>query len=433
MRHLFPKCGCAVLLLLLAAPVCVPRDQRSFQWPDVEPVHRDYKFMSADKANVNLPILGLNGKPLYRFRCVPDFPHENGTIGALGCYLISIASPDDELDSPSLLTENPLDGMVGHTRGEFSVFALENACADYPEHGSRRTFRLRRMKVSISIYDVEMIDIINHQIPSQTTKAIRAFGVSVTVTPDATALSAIAERVPYAPPKAKNALDAWNPLPDCHTVIPAHVPGEMTQAFVLQHGLAGPFPQIVPMERSVLLVASDLQLFDFAFPGDLMPPKSRMISFAILSSDGNRAYDFACSGYTTGGRFERYGIVCGLFLPEKEFNLLEPGFDPYSRMNPDQILPDQLCGDCGNYPGWGIRREFGLRGMKLIMYLSDPVFVTGTFGDRALSSVRLKVRVEPDPSTASPFASPPSTIYWGAGGGPDSCRTVLVASAQSVH
>jgi hypothetical protein len=156
-----------------------------------------------------------------------------------------------------------------------------------------------------------------------------------------------------------------------------------------------------------------------------------MVSFPVLSRDGNHIYDFACSGYATGGRFERYGIVCGLFLLGKDFNLLADGVDPYSRMNPSEILPGQLYDDCGGYPGWGRRRVFRLRGMKLTMLLSDPIFVTGDFEDRALASVRLRVQVEPYPSATSTVSAPPTTIYWGVTHGPHTCAAVLVAPGQA--
>jgi hypothetical protein len=425
----FSNVRCLALLLCLGAVNLPVRKESSVKWPDIEPVQRDYRFTSASQADVRIPILGVDSKPLYLFRCTPDLAFETGIIGALACYLITADGEDNGIDSVTLLTDDPLDNMVAHGRGQLSSYELEKACASYPEHGSTRTFRLRGMKLTIRVKDVEFAQSPNPHIPAQVIRGIHSLSLEVSVTSDATAISAVAEPVPYAPPRLKNSLDPWSDIPDCSTVIPAHVAGELTDAFIVQQGLSGPFPLVTPEEKSLQLEANKMQGHDFAFPGYPMPPKARMFSFPILGPEGNRVYDFACSGYTTGGRFQRYGIVCGLFLPEKEFNLLADGVDLYSRMNPSQILPDQLYAGCADYPGWGTRRVFRLRGMRLTMLLSNPVFVSGDFGDRALASLRLHVQIEPDSSVTSPVAKPPTVVYWGVAPGPHPCAEVPAAPA----
>lgn len=432
MKTFCVKLSYVVLLLTLFRLGSSAMGTTTFQWPEIRPVQKGYKFLAANRADVTIPILGVDGKTLYRFRCTPDLPSD-GTIGALACYLITAESEDDGIDSRTLLTDDPMDDVVAHSRGQIWAYDLSQDCADYPEYGTDRTFRLRGMRVTLRVREVQFASTRKPHNPTQSVNWIHAFRFAVTVAPDRDAVSAVAEPVRYAPPSLSDGTDPWNTAPNCGAVIATHVPGDLTDVFVERQGLSGPFPEVARTEKTVVLDASKMQGYDFAFPAYPMPPKARMYSFPVLSSEGKHVYDFSCSGYATGGRFERYGIVCGLFLPEKDFNLLADGVDPYSRMSPSEILPDQLYGACGDYPGWGRRREFRLRGMRVTMTLSNPEFAPSDFEDRALVSAQLRVQIEPDPSATSLVAAPPTTIYWGVRHGPEPCDVALVAPSQASH
>jgi hypothetical protein len=117
-----------VLLLGLGAINSPAQSRITFRWPEILPVHKGYKFLTASQADVDIPILGVDGKALYRFRCTPDFPADDGSIGALACYLITVATPENGIDTPTLLNDDPLDDMVAHGRGQISSYELENVC-----------------------------------------------------------------------------------------------------------------------------------------------------------------------------------------------------------------------------------------------------------------------------------------------------------------
>jgi len=413
-----------------------------FEWPQVRPTDQSYAFPIASRADVNLLIVSMAGSPLYRFRCVPDFPAESGTMDGLGCYLIVAGSKDDELDSATLLDDDPMEQRIPHGRGQIWTDAVRASCASYPEYGAERHFRLRGMKITLRMTSVEFGPNEEYQNPTRTVGTIRSFGLKVTVAPDPGAMSAIAEPIPIVPPTWKKPLNSWNAHPDCSTVVPAHVPGNVTDGLMEKQGLLGPFPPVASQEKTLVLNAEQEQGHDFAFLRTPMPPDARMVSWSISGPGHEHLYDVACSGYEAAGgpdlqgnviprRFDRYGIVCGLFLPGKDFNLLADGVDRYSQMNPAQILPGQLFGECGDYPDWGRHRVFHLRGMRLTMRFADPVFTTGDFAPHALASARLALQVEPDPSATSPVAAPPETIYWGILNGPNPCQNVLVAPNKS--
>jgi hypothetical protein len=347
--------------------------------------------------------------------------------------MMTADSKDQGVDTPTLLKGDPIDDMVAHSRGQIWASEIDRDCANYPEYGTQRTFRLRGMKVSVEIKDADFAPAFNTAGTLFMERAIRSFSLQVILTSDPTALSATAEPVPFAPPKLMALGAGKEGSQGCSTVMTAHVLGNLSDGFVERQGLSAPFPGVAHAEKMLALDARKLQGYEFAFPGYTMPSKDRMVSFPLLSPAGNHIYDFACSGYATGGRFQRYGIVCGLFLPGKDDNLLADSVDPYSRMSPSEILPDQLYGECGDYPEWGLRRTFSLRGMRLTLILSDPVFETGDLEDRVLRSVRLRVQVVPEPSVNSPVAGPPQNIYWGIAHGPHPCRALLVAPSQASH
>jgi len=423
----------SVLFLLMVVFFSI-QESASLRWPQVRPLSKVYSFPSASKASVNLPIYGSDGKVLYSFRCQPSSLSNTESVSGLVCYLILAGAPDAP-DDFTLLNDNPIDTNAFHGRGQLSAPNLQGNCAGYPEYGRERTFRLRGMKLTILATDPEIVSVPSASQPSRTSAAIRALGLEITVTPDPGAISAIAEPVPFAQPKWNEPLNQFNAMPDCRDVVRTHVLGNLHDGFVEREHLSAPFPLATLFETTIALDAEKLQGYEFAFPGESMPPRARMVSIPVPGAHGNPFYDFACSAYESAGgeikgqlvprQFDRYGIVCGLFMPGKDLNLLADGVDPYSRTTPDQILPDQLYGNCADYPDWGKQREFRLRGIKLTLQFSAPVFTIGDFASHALASVQMHLRVEPDPSATSPVADSPKIIYWGVSNGPNACGTVL--------
>lgn len=430
--------GTVSLLLILWASIPWGPANEPFRWPHVAPLQQSYNFPVASRAEVNLPIRSTGGRQLYLFRCLADYPVEDGTIEGLGCYMILADAKDDGLDSDTLLNDDPMELRIPHGRGQIWSDALEAGCASYPGYGAKRAFRLRGMRITVQVTSVKFGPTREYQNPTRTVSTIRSLGLVVTVASDAGAVSAISEPIPVGPPRWKEPVNSWDAHPDCNSVVPAHVPGDLSDGLLNEQAISGPFPPAARQDWSHLLHAEHDYSSQFAFLRQPMPSDARMFSWAITDAKGQHLYDFACSGYEIAGganlrgnvrprSFDRYGTVCGLFLPRKDFNLLADGVDPYSQMNPAQILPGQLFGECGDYPDWGRQRVFHLRGMRLTMHFSDPVFTTGDFAPHALVSARLDLNVEPDPSATSPVAAPPETIYWGILNSANPCHQVLVA------
>ncbi len=105
----------------------------AFKWPQVQPVARSYFFSTAGAAEIKLPIQSVDGRPIYLFKCAPGDKHADGSIENLECGLgYSSYNPDED---DSLLTEDPFDGSIAHTRGEIWANELMGACAHYSEWG----------------------------------------------------------------------------------------------------------------------------------------------------------------------------------------------------------------------------------------------------------------------------------------------------------
>ena len=407
------------------------------RWPAVKPVSEIYHFSDASPAVVNLIIRSVDDTPLYQLRCIPLFEGPHHSIEVLECYLNSPHSDDDP--EASLLNEDPLDRAAWHSRGEIRASELAEACGDYPEYGRVRNFRFRGMKLTLKLSQVELISIPNPT-PSQRGKperplmhAFRQFRLAVKVEPDPNAVSSIAEppsfaRPPYAP---KNPSDPDDPVgfsASCETIIPAHVPGVVTEEYVRKEGLGGPYPAIAPVNKSFAIVGTS-EPRRFMFPDAPLPSEAMVVYLPIHSVDGKIEYKFECSAYnvpTEEGRIDRHGIVCGLFAHGKKVNLLGDSVDPYSRMTRAQILPDQLYGSCGDYPEWGTLRQFSLRGFHLRLRFSDPVFTQGEFAEHALQRVNLDVKIEPDPTAVAPVALPIKYIYWWFLKPTNTCNKILV-------
>jgi len=432
--------GFAFLLLSLGASAPWAGQKTPFRWPEIKPTSKSYNFQVASRTDALVRVEDPEGEVLYVLGCLADFPAEDGTAAGIGCYLVLAGSEDAGLNSATLLNDDPMERRIPHGRGQIWADALQGSCASYPEYGAERTFSLRGMKIVIRVRDVVFGAPREYQNPARTVSTILSLAMKITVISDPGALSAISEPIPIGPPKSRELDNPWNSHPDCSSLVPAHIPGNLSDRSVEKEAMSGPFPHVARQQTSLLLNADLEEDSPVTSVRQPMPPRSRMISWRVQGPDGGHVYDFACSGYEAAGgsfdgrdiprRFDRYGVVCGLFLPGKDFNLLAENLDPYSLMSPAQILPAQLHGDCNNYPEWGGERVFRLRGMRLTMRFSDAVFTMGDFGARALVSARLALEVEPDPEASSPVALGPKIIYWGFLGGLLPCRAVLVPAVS---
>jgi hypothetical protein len=120
-------------------------------WPKVAGLHETYHFSSAKKAAVDLVLLGGDGKGLYSLQCHnytyegdPDFVYS----GEFECKLVPVNGPETY---STLFTENPRQSADWDSRARFFSSDLVGDCADYPDYGAKRNFRLRGMHIILEI------------------------------------------------------------------------------------------------------------------------------------------------------------------------------------------------------------------------------------------------------------------------------------------
>jgi hypothetical protein len=421
MRNLF----LILIALLFSASAVLGQEISPKEWPRIAPLKKSYTFPDMSNPVVDLVIPAADGTPLYRLECRSGDAYEGKDFdysGDLECRLNSAAGKDAYR---TLLTYQPVQPRDWESRARFLVSDVEGRCGDYPEYGRVRTFRLRGMRLRLSLGFMAHGSLFPSN-PGHPASAAMRF--SIEARPDPAALSQIAEDVPYLDPVVAE------PTPGtrtCVPVVPKHVAGAPSTDSVRQR-LGPPFPSIASTEanREIPppkgLTPTKLLHLD-PYPPDA-PADTQLVYLPIRSSAGAPAYAFECADY--GPKLDRAGFRCGLFLEGQDINLLEDDADPYTRRSRAHFLARQLQGKCGEYPEWGAVRHFHLRGMQLTVELSGMRFSPPEKGadadEEILERARIRVRVEPEPSASSPVALPSRILDWDNAAGPGTCTQVLV-------
>jgi hypothetical protein len=422
MRNLF----LVLMALLFSASVVLAQETSPREWPRIAPLKKSYTFPDMSNPAVDLVIPAADGTPLYRLECRSGDAYEGVDFdysGDIECRLNSAAGKDAYR---TLLTYQPVQPRDWESRARFLVSDLEGRCGEYPEYGRVRTFRLRGMRLRLSLGFTAHGGLFPSN-PGRPASAAMRF--SIEARPDPAALSQIAEDVPYLDPVEVE------PTPGTRTcvhVVPKHVAGTSSADFLRQQRLGPPFSSIASTEGHGEIpplkgLTSTKLLHLEPYPPDA-PADAQLFYLPIRSSAGAPAYAFECAAH--GPKVDRAGFRCGLFLEGQDINLLEDGADPYTRRSRAHFLAGQLEGKCGEYPEWGAVRHFRLRGMQLTveltgMRLSPPEKGADADG-KILERARFRVRVEPEPSAISPVALPSRILDWDNAAGPGTCTQVLV-------
>ena len=187
-------------LIVFAFCMCA----QASKWPEVAPMHKGYHFANARTSEIDFSILGTKGEPLYRMECHtfeyeidPSFDYS----GDFECRLKSLYSDDAY---STLFTEEPQQTRDWQSRGRFLVEEIEGKCADYPEFGRVRHFRLRGMKITLTISDVEFRTYTEKTLARKEGSLLKSFRFDVKVEVDSRATSAISEHIPYAYPPRRH-------------------------------------------------------------------------------------------------------------------------------------------------------------------------------------------------------------------------------------
>jgi hypothetical protein len=98
----------------------------------------------------------------------------------------------------TLLTEEPRQTRDWQSRARFLVPELQGHCAQYPEYGLVRHFRLRGMSLRLELANVQFTP--PKLPPDSTTQDLKSFRFVVRVRADPNAMSEIAETPKIPPP-----------------------------------------------------------------------------------------------------------------------------------------------------------------------------------------------------------------------------------------
>lgn len=391
-----------VLVLTAASNLMAAEREIGNPWPAVAPVARAFSFADAEKASVNLTLVGKQGQPLYALECRSgSYSGSDESLldysGLLDCRLHSLNS---EAFYKNLLVSSFIQWSDWWAnRGRFLTSDLVGKCAGYPEYGSVRHLSLRSMEITLAI------DNIKFGSASGGRPVVKSYRFTVRVRPDPTALSSIAAAVPYADPDGIPAR--------CAKVTRKHIPGIITEGYIRSEGLQPPYPPVATAEG------------DAVFPVvDQGPGKA--FRLPIRAANGKQAYVLKCSGGVGVAGVGEWGILCKLVATGKKLNLLGDSVDPFSRAYRGLITTEQLTPSCDNYPEWGSVRHFKLRGFKLTLRASMRTAREGTG-----SSVVLRAKVRPDPSAISAVALPARYVDWRFLTRPHACEQILTRFAAS--
>ncbi|HLH05813.1 MAG TPA: hypothetical protein VKW78_01105 [Terriglobales bacterium] len=387
---------CAVV-----SPKGLPEDQE-VTWPKIVAIERTFEFEDAQQAHANVMIEGVDGKPLYRLLCLgPSLFKTDSSFdysGDFDCRLQSLYS--HEFYS-TLLTDNPRQERSWESRGRFLWSEIRGVCSGYPEYGQLRTFRLRGMVITLKIEKPVWVMVESPSGPDSAKEGVASFRFSLQVKEDPSAYSSIAEEVPYENPELLKT--------GCSRVVARHVRGIVEESYIRANKLSPPFPEVVSTSKAATLPGENE---DFSFADKPIPPRNRAFSMSIRNAKGKVLYTFECSSTEP---IMRWGVSCGLFAAGQTLNLLQDSTDPYSGMDRATIFPEQLDAICSKYPDWGGKREFKLRGFRLIVRAANVKFVPSEWDwyGKGISHMTLKAEVTPDKTATSAVADFPRYAYWG--------------------
>lgn len=174
-------------------------------WPSVKPVDKTALMVLPDIDNPNrfeqqsgsrtidVVVVTPRDIPIYKIECgTPD--RSNGHVfeysGDFQCRMIPWGK---ESSSSDLLSEVPKSTHDWQSRARFFANEVLGLCGSVPDFGRVRTFRLRGMKITLTMSNVEADE--SGRVPT-----LREFDFRVAITPDPTAVSHIAEP-PVVDPK----------------------------------------------------------------------------------------------------------------------------------------------------------------------------------------------------------------------------------------
>lgn len=171
-------------------------------WPKVASLDKMYYFPDGEAAEIKLTIHSTEGEPVYLLECHTFSYEGDPSFDYSGDFECRLTSGRDPSAYSTLLTDVPDQSRDWQSRGRFLAEELEGSCRNYPEFGQIRHFRLRGMRLTLAIHDIEFTK--GAPTPKPTPLAhprFKSFKFRVQVEPDEGAKSEIAEPIPYRYPE----------------------------------------------------------------------------------------------------------------------------------------------------------------------------------------------------------------------------------------
>ncbi len=127
-------------------------------WPIIRPVEQTYHVNNPDQAGVTLTIRTPTGSVIYKIDCgngdTPDNAFSFDFSGDFECLLQTVP-PDYSFST--YFTENPHQDRDWQSRARFFASEVADPCAQIPDLGRIRTFRLRGMKVTLAMSKISLL------------------------------------------------------------------------------------------------------------------------------------------------------------------------------------------------------------------------------------------------------------------------------------
>jgi hypothetical protein len=160
------------------------------EWPTIKPLTKTFHFSQANAAAVDFSILSTDSRPVYRIEC-HQMGYEDPAFDYSGDFECRLTSLYSKEAYSTLFTDNSEQSRDWQSRARFLSEELVGPCANYPEYGRARSFRLRRMKITLGLSDIKLDQ---SALPRP---ALKAFRLRISVAPDPAATTPIAASISY--------------------------------------------------------------------------------------------------------------------------------------------------------------------------------------------------------------------------------------------
>jgi hypothetical protein len=191
---------------------------REIIWPPITPFRKVVHFEGHQRTQVE--ICGKDGAPLYVLLCYlnpSDVDSDSDKFDYSGDFECRLISLYDNRQS-TLLTENLYPTRDWQSRGRFLIAEITGKCADYPDYGRVRNFKLRGMSLTLALSDLKIIaDSTNSG--NKLRDYLKELNLEINVVADSSAVSEIAEPSRYRDPVFRNPKNPNELTRDCSKIL----------------------------------------------------------------------------------------------------------------------------------------------------------------------------------------------------------------------